>query len=58
MIFVSSSKLYSFFRFLHFCPDFKKAQVNFKIHNATHWNTHYYNEHIARYFKKKNQSDS
>ena len=67
MIFISSKKLYLFFRYWHFCPDLlgyvrkrldNKAKVNFKIYCVTNWNTGNCNKHIARYLKNKRQSDN
>ena len=46
---------------LKFFPDFfgnirkwldKKAKVNFRIYNVTHWITNNYNTHINQYLKK------
>ena len=61
MFFISSEKLFSFLRYLQFCPDFfcyigkqldKKTKVNFRIYDVTNWNTNNCNKHIARYLKK------
>ena len=44
MLFISCQKLFSFLRYLHFCPDLavmqkrrldKKAMVDFKIYDVT-----------------------
>ena len=66
MLFISSLKIFSFSRYLHFCPEFfvyvgkgfdKKAKVNFKTYEVTSLNTsNHYNIHIARYLKKHKQS--
>ena len=54
-------KLFSFLRYLNFCPDFsdyvgkrldKKAKVNFKIYDITDGKANNHNKHIARYLKK------
>ena len=58
------SKLFSFFRYLHFYIDFKlcrktadkKVNVNFKIYGLRDWATNNCNKHIAQYLKKKRQS--
>ena len=48
MLFISSLKIFSFSRYLHFCPEFfvyvgkgfdKKAKVNFKTYEVTSLNT-------------------
>ena len=53
MLFISSSKHFSFLRYLCFLPDFfgfagkrldKKAKVILKIYDALKWNTHNYNK--------------
>ena len=53
-------KLFSFWRYLNFCPDFfgyegkrldKKAKINFKIYDVISWGTND-NTHIAQYLKK------
>ena len=53
--------LFSFLRYLHFCPDFfgyirkrfdRKAKENFKIYGFINWNTNNYNKHIVRHSKK------
>ena len=50
-----------FLRYLHFCSSFfgcvgkgfdKKANLNFKIYDATNWNTNICNKRTARYFIK------
>ena len=65
MLFISSSKHFSFLRYLCFLPDFfgfagkrldKKAKVILKIYDALKWNTHNYNKHTARYLRKSNQA--
>ena len=61
MFFISPEKLFSFLRYLQFCPDFfgyigkrldKKPKVNLEIYDATNWKIKNYNKHIARYLKK------
>ena len=61
MFFISSEKLFSFLRYLQFCPDFfgyigkrldKKAKVNLEIYDVTNCKIKNYNKHIARYLKK------
>ena len=58
MLFISSSKLFWFQRYLSFCLDFfghlgklldKKARVDFKIHDVLNCETNHYNTHISRY---------
>ena len=53
-------RLFSFLRYLNFCPSFfshvekwldKKAKVNFKISDVINWETDY-NAHITQYLKK------
>ena len=62
MLFILSSKLFLFLRFLSFYTDFfghvgkrldKKAEVNFEIYDVTTWGTSNYNTHIAQYLKKQ-----
>ena len=64
MFFISSKKVFSFLRYLQFCPDVfgyigkrldKKAKVNLKIYDATNWKTKNYIEFIARYLKEWKQ---
>ena len=58
---MSSLSLFSFLRYLHFCPDFfgyvgkrldQKTKVDFKIYDATNWNTNNYNKTIATLSQK------
>ena len=60
-IFISSEKLFSFLRYLQFCPNFfyyigkqldKKTKVNFKVYDVTNWNTNNCNKCTARCLKK------
>ena len=62
ILFVLSQKLFSFLRYLIFCPDFfsyvgkridQKTKVNFKIYDVTNGNSNNYNKCIARYLKSK-----
>ena len=64
---ISSWKVFSFLRFLSFCPDFfghvgkrldKKVMVNFKIHDFATWEANNYNTHITQNLKKQSQPDS
>ena len=52
MCFISSKKLFWFFRYINFCPDFlghvgkrldKKAKVNFKIYDVINRDANNYN---------------
>ena len=49
MIFISSSKLFSFSGYLNFCLDFWSCRrnVNFKIYQVTAWLTINYNTYIV-----------
>ena len=54
--FVSPEKLFSFLRYLKFCPYFfvhvyKKVKVSFKIYDVIYWKTNNYNAHIAQYLE-------
>ena len=53
--------LFSFLRYLNFCPGFfghirrrldNKAKFNFKIYDGTIWETSNYNTYIAQHLKK------
>ena len=61
MFLISSEKLFSFLKYLQFCPDSfgymgkrldKRAKVNLRIHGVTNWKTKNRNKHIAKYLKK------
>ena len=61
-LFISCSNLFSFSRYLNFCPNLfgneakrlvKKAKINFKIYDITDWVKINYNIHIAQYLTKK-----
>ena len=67
MLFISRQKLFSFSRYLSFCPDFlimqqndfdKKDQVNFKSYDVTAWLTNNCNRHNPQYLEKQRQSDN
>ena len=54
--------MFSFLRYLNFCPDFsghvekrldKKAKVNFKTYDVISRETNYNNTHIAQYLWKE-----
>ena len=58
MLFISSSKLFSFSTYINFCLDLlgmqekrldKKDKVNFEINDVTAWLIKNYNTHIAQY---------
>ena len=61
MLFISSQKLFSFWRYLSFCLGFlimyrkglikKFIKVNFKFYNVTAWLANNCNTHIAQYFQ-------
>ena len=61
MLFISPENLFSFLRYLNFCPDLfghaeklldKKAKVNLKIYKVTNRETNNYNTHLAQYLQK------
>ena len=61
MIFISRLKLFSFLRYINFCPNFfvhvgkrlhTKAKVNFKVYDITDWQINNCNTHIAQYLKR------
>ena len=61
MLFISSSKLFSFLKYLNFCLEFfdyvrklldKKTKVKFKSFDVSNWDTINHNKHITRYHKK------
>ena len=61
MLFIPHKILFSFLKYLHFCPDVfghvgkrldKKAKINFKVYDVTTWETNNYNKHIAQHLKK------
>ena len=67
MFFILCKKLFSFSRYLNFCPDFfghvvkqldKKTTINFKIYDVTIWKTNNYNTDIPQYHKKLRQPDN
>ena len=60
MLFISLQKLFSFLRYLNFCPEFyahvgkgldKKAKVILKMYDVIKCETINYNTHIAQYLK-------
>ena len=61
MLFISCRKLFSFLRYLGFCPNFyghvgkwldEKAKVNFKYYGATDWTIVNCYTNTAQYFKE------
>ena len=59
MLFISRWKLFSFLRYLHFCPDFLVMQKNslkrklwLISQTVTDWIVNIYNIHITQYLKK------
>ena len=61
MLVIPHKILFSFLKYLHFCPDVfghvgkrldKKAKINFKVYDVTTWETNNYNKHIAQHLKK------
>ena len=67
MLFILSSKLFWFSRYLSFCHDFlvmqekpldQKDKVNCKIHDVTIWLTNNFNTYFAQYLKKQSQPDN
>ena len=67
MLFISSSKLFWFLRYLYYYPYFfghvgkwlhKKGKADFKIHDVTNWIPNNLKKQIYRYLKKKRQSEN